>query len=120
MKRFRFDPAVGVPITQFDSRNVVIARGVRTTTFTQVGVMHLSAGGVIGCHQATLPQLFMVVAGAGWVRGASDARVPITVGQAAFWTKGERHESGTDSGMSAVVVESETLDPSVFMQEMET
>ena len=118
MKLYRFDGAVGVPITRFESRNVVIARGLRTTDATQVGVMHLGANGLVGYHQATTPQLFMVIAGEGWVRGEAGDHRPIVPGQAAFWQIGEWHESGTETGMSAVVVESESLDPSVYMQEV--
>ncbi len=118
MKIFRFDAGVGIPIKQFDSKNVVEARGVRTATRTQIGCMHLMAGGILGYHQATLPQLFMVIQGEGWVRGQSDVRVRVTPGQAAFWTKGEWHESGTDTGMSAIVIESETLDPTIYMKEL--
>lgn len=117
MKIFRFDPDVGVPITDHQSYHVVNARVVRTTAPVQIGVMHLSAGGVLGYHRATLPQLFMVVAGDGWVRGESEGRESISVGQAAFWSAGEWHESGTDGGMSAVVVESESLDPGQYMHE---
>ena len=47
--------------------------------------------------------------------GPDGAIVP---GQAAFWQIGEWHESGTETGLSAVVVESESLDPSVYMQEV--
>src|SRR5437762_3282391 len=39
MKLYRFDAAVGVPITRFESRNVVIARGVRTTDATHAAVI---------------------------------------------------------------------------------
>lgn len=118
MRIYRFDAGVGMPIIQFNSQNVVVARGVRTINFTQSGVMHLGAGGVLGYHQAALPQLFMVIQGEGWVRGETNACVPIKPGQAAFWTKGEWHESGTAAGMSAIVVESDSLDPTVFMQEV--
>jgi quercetin dioxygenase-like cupin family protein len=118
MKLYRFEGAVGVPITRFESRNVVIARGLRTTDATQVGVMHLGANGLVGYHQATTPQLFIVVAGEGWVRGGAGENWRIVPGQAAFWQKDEWHESGTETGMSALVVESESLDPSVYMQEV--
>ena len=118
MKLYRFDGAVGVPITRFESRNVVIARGLRTTDATQVGVMHLGANGLVGYHQATSPQLLMVIAGQGWVRGEAGDHRQIVPGQAASWQKDEWHQSGTETGMSAVVVESESLDPSVYMQEV--
>ena len=120
MRIFRFDPRAGISLNQHNSRNVVLARGVRTTTPAQVGVMHLGADGVLGYHQASVPQLFMVVAGQGWVRGQSARREPIATGQAAFWSQGEWHESGTDTGLTAVVIESDSLDPSQYMQPLES
>jgi hypothetical protein len=77
--------------------------------------MYVGSKGVIGYHQAVTPQLFLIVEGKGWVRGgSSDERMPIGMGQAAFWEKGEWHESGTDTGMTAIVMEGETLIPSEF------
>jgi hypothetical protein len=32
-------------------------------------------------------------------------RVPIAVGRAAFWGRGEEHETGTDTGLTAIVLE---------------
>jgi hypothetical protein len=43
------------------------------------------------------------------VRGEGAERVPIRAGQAAFWEPGERHEAGTEVGMTAIVVETEAL-----------
>lgn len=117
MKVFRFDAGTGRPIDRFDSVNVVLSRIGRLDGSVQMGCFHLGPGGVIGYHQATMPQLFLVVQGAGWVRGEGPERRPIAPGQAAFWTGGEWHESGSETGMTAVVVESEALAPDVFMPE---
>jgi hypothetical protein len=57
----------------------------------------------------------MVVQGEGWVRGESPDRSSIASGRAAFWERSEWHESGTDKGMTVVVIESDTLDPTTFM-----
>jgi hypothetical protein len=62
-------------------------------------------------HRAAAPQLFIVIAGGGWVRGETDERFPITSGQAAFWEKGELHASGSESGMTVIVIEAEDLAP---------
>ncbi len=117
MKIFRFDADVGRPIDRFGSSNLGLSRIVRTSRPVQVGCMHLAAGGVVGYHQATVPQLFLVVQGEGWVRGAEDERVPIKAGCAAFWDGAEWHEAGTDVGMTAIVIESDTLDPAHYMVE---
>jgi quercetin dioxygenase-like cupin family protein len=73
--------------------------------------MHIGAGGIVGYHQATVRQLFLVVAGTGWVRGTDESRQPIAAGQAAYWEAGEWHESGSQDGMTAIVIEATTLDP---------
>lgn len=121
MRIFRFDAEVAYPITQHDSKNVAMGRGVRFSGHdgqVQVGCFHIAPGGVVGYHQATFKQLLMVVQGSGWVRGAEPERTPISAGQAAFWDTGEWHESGSESGMIAIVVESDALDPAEHMPEV--
>ena len=49
--------------------------------------------------------------GEGWVRGEEEERTPIKSGTAAFWTAEEWHESGSDMGMVAIVIEGENLQP---------
>ncbi|HEU4784951.1 MAG TPA: hypothetical protein VFS83_16555, partial [Ktedonobacterales bacterium] len=75
----------------------------------------LAPGGRVGAHQATTRQLFLVMSGEGWVRGPEHERTSITVGQAAFWESGEEHESGSETGMVAFVIEGDTLNPDQFL-----
>ncbi|WP_245752285.1 cupin domain-containing protein [Planifilum fulgidum] len=56
-------------------------------------------------------QLFLVVSGSGRVRGEASDRVPIRAGEAVFWEAGEGHESGTETGMTAIVIEGSVLNP---------
>jgi quercetin dioxygenase-like cupin family protein len=119
MRIYRFDREVAYPITHYESANVAIGRVGRFDGTFQVGCFHVEPGGVVGFHQATVPQLFMVVSGAGWVRGEEAKRTSIYPGQAAFWAAGEWHESGSETGMLAVVVESTALDPTRHMPELE-
>jgi quercetin dioxygenase-like cupin family protein len=119
MKLFRFDVGVGQPIDNFGSVNVVFSRIARPSAEARVSCMHLGAHGKVGDHQAATPQLFLVVQGEGWVCGAARDRIPITAGTAAFWEKDEWHASGTETGMAAIVIESEILDPARFMPEKE-
>jgi quercetin dioxygenase-like cupin family protein len=95
------------PITQFGSVSASV-RGV--TREGHAVVIEIGAGGNLGRHPATVAQLFVVVSGSGWVSGADGERVAVSVGEAALWEAGEEHESGTDEGMTALVVESERLD----------
>jgi quercetin dioxygenase-like cupin family protein len=71
----------------------------------------LGPGGVVGRHPAAADQLFIVVEGEGWVSGSEGERASVAAGAAVFWAQGEEHESGTDSGLTAIVVESKRIVP---------
>jgi quercetin dioxygenase-like cupin family protein len=87
--------------------------------FFQVGCMHFDPGGVIGFHPAGVNQLFLVVSGSGWVRDETSGRIPIRAGQAVYWEAGEGHESGTETGMTAIVIEGPGLNPAELMPLLE-
>jgi len=119
MKRFRFDQQVGHTIHQYDSINAAISRVVRAQGPVAIGCIRLGTNGVLGFHPAVVNQLFLVVEGEGWVRGKDDSEpVPIRAGQAAFWEAGEGHESGSEEGMVAIVIEGELLDPESYMPQL--
>ncbi len=120
MKLFSFDERIGREITSFGSERVQFSRIALLSHPAQISFIQIGAKGVIGFHQATIPQLFMVVEGQGWVRGQTEERIPISRGEAAFWEAAEWHESGTDIGMSAIVLEIEThaFNPGEFLQEL--
>lgn len=80
-----------------------------------VGCMFLDAGGKIGYHETVVPQLLFVIQGAGSVIGSEEVKVQLKAGQAAFWEKGEGHETVTETGMTAIVIESEGLEPKGIM-----
>ena len=94
-------------MTQFGS-DFVISRLFHSSEL-HVGSMRLEPGGLIGMHPASTPQLLAVVEGDGWIRGEDGAKTPISAGGAVFWSEGEMHETGTDSGMMAIVVETAAL-----------
>ena len=74
-----------------------------------IGFIHIEQGGVVGYHLAPVPQLFIVVEGEGWVEGENQKRVNVRSGEGVIWKKGEGHTSGSDSGLTALVLESEEL-----------
>ena len=117
MRLYRFDASSGRPIGQFGSLNLVMSPIQRGQGHFQLGCMHIGPGGLVGRHRAAGPQLFLVVQGTGWVSGEEGIRVPIATGRAAFWSDGEWHESGSDTGLDAFVLEADTLDPAQFMPE---
>jgi hypothetical protein len=61
MRIYRFDPDVGRRIDQYESSGSVISKIAHLVDEAVVNCAHLDSGGVIGYHQATLPQLFLVV-----------------------------------------------------------
>lgn len=115
MKLFRFDPEAGREIGEYGSSGLTISRVVHLLEGATVNCAYLAANGMIGYHQAAASQLFLVVQGEGWVRGESPDRMPIRAGQAAFWGKGEWHESATEIGMTAIIIEGIDVDPAELM-----
>ncbi len=106
-RTFRFDADLGRHVTQFGS-DFVISRLFHSSEL-HVGCMRLEPGGVIGMHPAATPQLLAVVEGEGWVRGEDGVKTQVSAGGAVFWTEDEMHETGTDSGLVAIVIETSAL-----------
>jgi quercetin dioxygenase-like cupin family protein len=80
-----------------------------------IGSMHLQPNGVIGYHEAVVSQLLLIVQGEGLVCGANKEKVKIEAGQAVFLDKGELHETSTENGLIAIVMEAESLEQSILM-----
>src|SRR5579884_1419327 len=120
MRLVRFDASIGHPIAQFGSREAVMTGIQRGAGDYQLGCLRLGPGGVLGYHRATTHQLLLVVAGEGRVRAGDEPPRPIVAGQAAYWQPGEEHETTTDSGLTALVLEADTLDPAQFLRELES
>jgi mannose-6-phosphate isomerase-like protein (cupin superfamily) len=97
-------------ITHFDSHGMTIGGIARCSGETRLSLVELDPGGVVGLHQAVSPQLFLVVEGEGYVRGADGNQVAIARGQGAFWDDGELHETVTETGLVAIVIEAEALE----------
>jgi hypothetical protein len=77
MKLFRFDPEVGKSIDAYGSVGFVISKLVRVFDKTDIKCAYLSPNGVIGYHQTTKDQLFVVaweMGGLGVKPGDHDAR----------------------------------------------
>ena len=77
---------------------------------TRVHVARYERDSLLRRHPTKIWQLFMVVDGSGWVSGGDEVRYPISTGQAVLWHPGEEHDSGSDMGMSVLILAS-TLDP---------
>ena len=127
---FSFAARDGRPLTQWmdasggrhrvdpKTSKVVISPIFISQSETRFACFHIGPGGFIPQHPAVGPQLFCVVEGEGWVAGEDGNKVPIVAGQAAYWAPGETHESGTEGGMRAIVVECPSFDPAAYMREI--
>lgn len=104
----------GRQVERFGSTGASVAHLIPGREPISAVVIRIEAGGVLGHHPAATNQLFCVVQGEGWVRGEEEERTPVRAGQAAFWTRGEGHESGSQGGMTALVLEGDALDPRRF------
>lgn len=119
MKFFRFDRSAMRTVTAFGSQGVGISPVLRNAETLHVGCLHFSEHSVLGLHPAKVNHLFLVVSGSGWVRTDSTPPVPVREGEAVFWEAGEIHESGSEEGMTVIVIEGVNLDPAPFMPEPE-
>lgn len=115
MEIYKFSKETGKDITQYHS-NFIMTCILKTEGISTVGCMHLDQEGVIGYHQATVDQLFLVVSGEGFVRSEDTDFISVEAGDAVFWAKGEWHETKSDKGLTAIVIESNELKPAQYMQ----
>jgi quercetin dioxygenase-like cupin family protein len=107
MKILRFDEDDAEEI----GRRPFVVQAVSTLHLGEGGgeahayVMHFQPGGLIGPHEAGFGQLFVALDGSGWVAGDDGKRRAIVRGQAAFIARGEVHSKGSDSGLTALMVQ---------------
>jgi len=105
----RFGAERGRRIDQFESV------GFALTPLAGVGAGHvvhveLAPGGRIGRHPAVGRQVLAVVTGSGVVSGADGEEHAVEAGFAAVWEAGEEHETRTEAGLTAVIVEGAGID----------
>ena len=62
-----------------------------------------------------MPQLLVVITGEGYVRNDREEYFKVQSGDAVYWEKDEWHETKSDKGLTAIVIESVQLNPSLFM-----
>jgi quercetin dioxygenase-like cupin family protein len=117
MKIYRFDKETGTPLEEHGSSAANISNIASINEPSSVKCIHLEANGLVGSHPAESAQILLVVQGEGHLRGEGAIRTPIRAGQAVYWERGEWHETSTDSGMMAIVIEGEDLDPGMLVQE---
>jgi quercetin dioxygenase-like cupin family protein len=114
VERLRFDPNVAYSPAEPLLDRVTLApltAPLRTGVPVQAAVFRIAPGGRIGRHPATVPQLLAVFGGSGEVAGADGEFQPIAAGEAVFWAAGEEHETRSEEGLTALVIEGAGLEP---------
>ncbi|WP_144562819.1 cupin domain-containing protein [Neobacillus bataviensis] len=83
---------------------------IKTEEPTNIGFIDIEQGGIVGYHKAPVSQLFIVIQGEGWIEGEDNHRLMLKSGEGVFWEKGEGHTSGSEKGLTALVLQSEKLE----------
>ncbi|WP_018922910.1 hypothetical protein [Salsuginibacillus kocurii] len=114
MNIFRFGKKVGNRVTDHES-NYLVSRIMQTNQPLQLQGIYLEEGGVIGYHKTETAQLLLVVSGRGSVKGKENKVYAVEEGEAVYWRKGEAKEASSETGLTAIAIEGEELDPFSFM-----
>lgn len=108
MEILSFTQENGKHITHFDS-DFIMSQVTKTIGEAHIGIVYLRPGQIIGFHHAIVPQILLVIEGEGWVSGGDQIKQKLIKGQAVKWEKGEGHETSSESGMVAIIIEAEEL-----------
>ena len=87
----------------------MFSRLAEVTSSAEIVTINLEPGGRLGRHSAAAPQLFIVTGGQGEVSGDDEKFVEVRTGQAVLWKAGESHETRTQVGLTAIIVEGDGL-----------
>jgi quercetin dioxygenase-like cupin family protein len=112
VQRVNFGPERAIGVDAHGSTGVVLSPltpPLAQGPSVQAACFRLAPGGRIGRHPASAPQLFAVVEGSGWVSGADGEVHALGAGEAVWWETGEEHETWTDDGLTAIVIEGEAV-----------
>lgn len=95
-------------ITQFNSQ-FSLTNLVKTKSDTHVHYIYLNKNDKIGYHQADTPQLLIILSGHGEVCSTNFVYQIVQQGDCIAFQKGEFHETKASSDLTALVIESDTL-----------
>lgn len=110
MELFDFGRGTATSIRVHDAVGATQVKLGNSTGDAHLDIVYLEAGGSLGEHPAPTPQLFIVIEGSGWVSGHDGNRRTVSAGVAVAWSEGERHASGTETGLTAVIMQARRLD----------
>ena len=92
-------------ITGFDSVDACSVTSASGSGEAHIHTLYFEPGGEIGRHPAGPCQLLLAVHGSGWVEGDDGVRHAIECGEAAYIQAGEVHAKGSETGMTAIMVQ---------------
>jgi len=110
MKRLNLRPDVAQTITNFGSTGVSSVKCASGSGEGHVYNLYFEAGGQIGRHPAGPAQVFLAVEGSGWVEGEDGVRREVRTGEAAYIAPGEMHAKGSETGMTAIMIQLDRFD----------
>jgi quercetin dioxygenase-like cupin family protein len=76
----------------------------------KAAIFRFRPGGRLRRHPASDPQIFAVLEGSGEVSGKDGVDEPIEAGEAVHLHEGEDHEIKSEAGLTALILEGESLD----------
>ena len=109
MEILKFGKEIARKIGSYNSVSAFYSKLIRTEAPTNIGFIKIEQGGIVGYHKAPVSQLFLVVEGEGWIEGEDNIRITLKKGEGVFWAKGEGHTSGSETGLTALVLQSDEL-----------
>lgn len=59
MEFYNFSKDNGKNVSKFNS-NFIMSRVIQTNNLTNIGCIHLDENGIVGYHQAVVPQLLLI------------------------------------------------------------
>ena len=110
MEIIDFGTLVGFADARFGSEALTVSPLARNAD--NVVCLRVGPGGRIGRHPAVGSQVFAVVEGVAVAVGAEGVEQVLSPGRAAVWAPGEEHETWTEHGFTAMVLEGPELTPS--------
>jgi quercetin dioxygenase-like cupin family protein len=105
MKVIEFTRGQARPIELFESVSASSVQLGEGRGETRIHCVFFDAGGKIGKHPAGFAQMFLVIEGSGWATGADGRRVELNAGQGAYFERGENHSKGSETGMTAIMIQ---------------
>jgi quercetin dioxygenase-like cupin family protein len=102
--RFAFGAAEKIGPRPYDVRLTSVIEFAEGAGEAHAYVIHFEPGGEIGAHEAGF-KIFFAAAGSGWVAGVDGERLALPEGAAALVHRGEVHSKGSETGMTALMVQ---------------